>query len=102
MKNLKKAAKSDDVIKKIKVEQMMSPNGNYVANQLLIWTDSGVYFQSYNSIIAFKSGNNVSLDCKAWDFSQTTGKYRNIFLRETKKETEKNIKKGTYKLINLN
>lgn len=30
------------------------------------------------------------------------GKYRNIFLRETKKETEAKIKSGEYELVNLN
>jgi len=33
---------------------------------------------------------------------ESTGKYRNIFLNETKKETEKKIKDGTYVLTNLN
>ena len=32
----------------------------------------------------------------------TTSKYRNIFLEETKKDTEKKIESGEYILTNLN
>jgi hypothetical protein len=37
-----------------------------------------------------------------WDYSVTTGKYRNIFLEETKKETQKKIDQGIYILTDLN
>ena len=36
-----------------------------------------------------------------WDYSVTTSKYRNIFLNENKKETEKKIKSGEYVLTDL-
>lgn len=87
---------------KIKVEQMRGNNGP-VKNQFVIWFDDGVAFQSYSSVIAIKyfDGRTV-LDADKWDYSATTGRYRNIFLRETKKETEQNIKSGRYKLDNLN
>ena len=42
------------------------------------------------------------LDQNSWDYSVTTGKYRNQFLNETKKETEAKIKSGEYRLVNLN
>ena len=72
-------------------------------NQFLLYTDNGVYFQSYKSIIAFRDNDgNVSLDKNTWDYSQTTGKYRNRFLNETKSETESKIKSGTYTLTDLN
>ena len=45
---------------------------------------------------------NTYLDPTYWDYSKTTGKYRNIFLNEKKKETEANLKQGRYKFINLN
>ena len=41
------------------------------------------------------------LDEYYWDYSATTGKYRNIFLGESKQETEKKIKSKEYKLTNL-
>lgn len=87
---------------------MTSNNGNKIANQFIIEDDfNTVYFQSYNSMIAKKTWNDkgekrVFLDSDYWDYSVTTSKYRNIFLNETKKETEKKIKDGTYILTNLN
>ena len=89
---------------KAKVRQLISNNsGNPIANQFEIWTDKGKYFQSYNSTIVFidKKGK-VFLDEYYWDYSRTTGKYRNQFLGEYKKETEKKIKEGLYILSNLN
>jgi hypothetical protein len=75
-----------------------------VRNQFTVRTPEGLYFQSYQSIIAFKpnNGDKITLDKETWNYSVTTGKYRNQFLRETKKETEKKIKSGEYILANLN
>lgn len=87
----------------IKVENMTSAKGNKIANQFIIETDEGLIFQSYNTVIARKNfDGTISLDPHNWDYSVTTGKYRNIFLRETKKETERKIKEGVYKLEVLN
>lgn len=87
----------------VKVENMVSSNGNDIPNQFIIRTDEGTYFQSYTSIIVFRSKDRtVYLDADMWDYSVTTGKYRNFFLGETKKETEAKIKSGVYKLANLN
>jgi len=91
------------MIQKMKVYNMESPNGNKVANQFEIYTDEGKYFQSYRSIIAFKDNKGqVFLDDYYWDYSRTTGKYRNIFLDENRRATEEKIKSGEYKLKNLN
>jgi len=88
---------------KVKVENMQSSNGNDVPNQFKIFTDEGVYFQSYATVIAFKPfKGKIQLDVNAWDYSVTTGKYRNQFLRETKEETRKKIENGTYELVDLN
>ncbi len=84
------------------VSNMQSSNGNAVPNQFIIHTDNGVFFQSYNSIIVKKQNNTVYLDSKYYDYSKTTVKYRNMFLRETTKEVEKKIKDGIYTLVNLN
>ncbi len=82
---------------------MVSKNGNKVANQFIITINSvGTFFQSYYSIIAGKTPKGIILDKNTWDYSVTTGKYRNIFLGESKKETEKKIKSGEYKLVDLN
>jgi len=88
---------------KIKIENMISNRGYEVPNQFIIKTDKGTFFQSYNSIIVFKSKNGKTyLDKHYWDYSKTTGKYRNMFLGEDKKETLKKIKTGEYILKDLN
>lgn len=93
-----------ETINKVKVSNMESSNGNTVPNQFEIRTDDGIYFQSYGTIIAYKSfkDRKIYLDDGSWDYSTTTGRYRNIFLSETKKETEKKIASGEYVLDNLN
>lgn len=100
----------------MKVRNMTSPNGNKVANQFIIedatikhttpngteYPITGTMFQSYDSNIVFISNQHVLLDCNYWDYSVTTNKYRNIFLGETKKETEAKIDSGEYILTDLN
>ena len=85
----------------MKVENMDEKSGK-VANQFIIRDGGNTFFLSYNSIIVKISGGETYLDADKWDYSTTTGKYRNMFLGETKKDTEKKIKDGTYKLVNLN
>lgn len=99
----------------MKVQNMTSLRGNPVPNQFTVntpgpvnWmsglkTGSGEVFQSYRSVIVFREYNGkVYLDENYWDYSTTTGKYRNQFLGETRKETEKKIKSGEYILVDLN
>ena len=87
----------------MKVENMLSPNGNRVANQFLITDNNGdKYFQSYNSVIAKRSMGQIYHDVSFWDYSVTTGKYRNLFLGEGIAETRKKIESGEYRLTDLN
>lgn len=76
----------------------------HVQNQFLLTDDQGnTFFQSYASIIAKKERNGkITLDANKWDYSKTTGKYRNLFLGEDKKETQKKINEGVYTLADLN
>ena len=65
------------------------------------------WFQSYNVLIGKKkyvSGvlTDTYLDTIYWNYSKTTGKYRNNFLNEYIDETRSKIKSGEYKLKNLN
>jgi len=96
----------------MKVQNMTSAKGNKIANQFII-TDNKLhttYFQSYDSIIVMVEDNSfdkhgkdkIYLDRDTWDYSVTTGKYRNQFLGENKKETKKKIKSGEYILTDLN
>lgn len=98
------------IIRQVKVENMESPRGNKpVPNQFIITTEFGRYFQSYKSIIAYipnaqQQGNGckITLDKTYWDYSTTTGKYRNEFLGETIADTRKKIASGEYVLDDLN
>jgi len=91
----------------MKVENIESSKGNKIANQFVITDDKqNEYFQSYNSMIVKKDYESdqvkIYLDQKYWNYSNTTGKYRNIFLNETITETKKKIKSGEYILTDLN
>lgn len=87
----------------MKVENMLSPNGNEVPNQFMIWDDEGnVFFQSYSTIIAKDADGVITLDRKMWDYSRTTSKYRNMFVGQDKKNTQRLIKEGVIKLADLN
>ena len=44
----------------------------------------------------------IILDYNHWDYSTTTGKYRNIFLNENKSLTQKKINANIYSLVDLN
>ena len=79
-------------------------SGRPVANQNIIYDDFGnSFFQSYDTIIAkITNAGQTILDASYWDYSVTTGKYRNKFLNECIAETRKKIKKGLYKLADLN
>ena len=84
------------------VTNMVSNKGNKIANQFVIYTTEGSIFQSYNSTIVKIENGKTYLDINKWDYSKTTGKYRNIFLNENKKQTEQKIKSGEYILTDLN
>lgn len=85
-----------------KVAQFDGRNGT-VKNQFILTTNEGTYFQSYRSMIAFiPNKGKTKLDSTYWDYSKTTGKYRNQFLGESKAETEKKIQSGEYILTDLN
>lgn len=95
------------VLEKIKVYNCESPaTGREVANQFIIciYGKNGTkqVFQSYNSVIAVKENGKVYLDRNKWDYSVTTGRYRNQFLGESIAETRKKIADGTYTLCDLN
>lgn len=94
---------------------MRGHSGREVPNQFII-TDEGrgalgnfktrEVFQSYRSAIVerirWEDRIDITLDEHYWDYSTTTGKYRNLFLGEDKATTERKIKSGEYKLANLN
>ena len=94
----------------MKVRNMETNSGKAAANQFIISENiqggQRETFQSYSSTIATKvftaKGEQVTLDDYYWDYSVTTGKYRNQFLGEGIAETRKKIESGEYQLANLN
>lgn len=85
----------------MKIVKMTGRTGRPVNNQEIVFTPDATYFVSYGSVI-IKTVNGekrtVTLSREYWDYSTTTGKYRNQFLGETKAETLEKIKSGEYKI----
>ena len=88
-----------------KVRTFRTNSGGVVANQFSIITPKDKHiFQSYGTTIAVKNMNTgkITLDEACWDYSATTGKYRNKFLGEGIADTREKIKSGEYALKDLN
>jgi hypothetical protein len=85
------------------VSNMRSNKGTIISNQFIVETDTETIFQSYATIICIRTHEGkIILDESAWNYSKTTGKYRNIMLGENTEATRKKIKAGEYVLANLN
>ena len=90
-------------INNVKIKSMISSRGNEVPNQFKIETNEGVFFQSYESIVAvIRLNGEIELDKKYWDWSVTTSKYRNSFLDMKTKDIKKAISTGEIVLKDLN
>jgi len=87
-----------------KVENMRSPRSNKeVANQFIITLQNGIkIFQSYETIICVKADGEIYLDYNSWDYSNTTSRYRKIFLNESTQITRDKINQGQYACVHLN
>ena len=84
------------MIKNLKV-QNVNNNGREVPNQFLLFYEEEnktvKIFKSYKSmIVKWENGEIIEVG-KNWDYSRTTGKYRNILTGTTKKEFEKMLEK---------
>lgn len=69
----------------MKVKNMTSNNGNKVANQFIIIDEehNTITFQSYDSeIVRIDYHNETITIFPNYDYSITTGKYRNKFMRD--------------------
>ena len=68
---------------------------NIANNQFEVYTDEGVYFQSYDSVVAFKPNNSEEEKIRVgvdWDYSRTTMKYVGQFLGQNTAKTRRDIK----------
>jgi len=73
---------------------------NLAPNQTIVYFENGSLFQSYNSIIAVRlrtKAKETTYIGKDWEYSNTTGKYRNQYLGEDKKTTQSKIDSKEYK-----
>jgi len=68
----------------MRVENMTSPRtGRPVANQFIIDDCDKTVFQSYNStIVEIDWKHGIIVVFEDWDYSATTGKYRNKFMED--------------------
>ena len=82
-------------MKNLKIQNVYN-NGREVPNQFEIFYKENnkhyKIFQSYKSLILkWENGRLIEVG-KDWDYSRTTGKYRNIATRMDKKSFEKMLK----------
>lgn len=63
------------------IRQLINSNGNPAANQFVVATANGTYFQSYNSVVAKIDNRGNLILSTDWDYSNTTRKHLYIFLR---------------------
>lgn len=84
----------------IRVENITGRTGDAVKNQFILKYENGQVFQSYNSVIAVNIWDDDKYYIgRDWDYSTTTGKYRNIFFGFDKKELQKMFKNGRAVLV---
>ena len=82
-------------MKDLRVQNVYN-NGREVSNQFEIFYEENnkhyKIFQSYESMI-IKWENSIIIEVGGdWDYSRTTGLYRNILTKTTKKEFEKMLR----------
>ena len=64
----------------MKVKNMTSAKGNKISNQFIIESDNFTTFQSYEStIIVIDYSKHIIYVHPHYNYSKTTGKYRNLF-----------------------
>jgi hypothetical protein len=80
------------------ITQMINDKGNAAANQFVITTDKGQYFQSYRTLIAFKPRcGDTPVLTSSWCESATTTKHLKLFLgcSLSKAQIQSRIKAGS-------
>ena len=84
------------------ITKMPTKFGNPSKDQVVISNELGQSFVSYGTTIANRNSDGITLDENYWDYSATTGSYRNQFLEEGIAETRAKIASGEYRLADLN
>lgn len=88
----------------LKVRNFTNHRGNSIPNQYRIYTDTGVYFQSYESIICFreKITGLITIDPHWYKYNKTTSRYLHEFLGMTSQEIQNLINLDVIALKKLN
>ena len=84
--------------------QMLTSRGNPAKDQRIQTIQTSNYgeltqFYSYDTLIAETNNKGEVVLGSYWEFSATTGKYRNDFLGEGIAETRKKIDSGEYQMV---
>jgi hypothetical protein len=84
------------------IENIFTPRGNAALNQYILHTPEGIFFSSYDLLIAFQPiQGKIKLDINNWNISVTTTKYLKQFLGENLITIKKKIALGEYELADL-
>ena len=68
----------------------------FANNHMVINTEYGQYFQSYDSILAFKPNDGSTITVGGhWNYGATTKKHLCKWLNTTTKEIQQGIKEGS-------
>lgn len=75
----------------MKISNLVNERGNRVSNQFIIENENSIAFQSYNSMVcevrtASMGFEKVVVFGKDWDYSRTTMKHLNNFLKQNNLE----------------
>ena len=88
---------------KMNITKMPTKFGNASKDQVVVSNEFGERaFISYGTTIVISTPEGITLDENYWDYSVTTGNYRNQFLEEGIAETRAKIASGEYRLADLN
>lgn len=79
----------------MKVEQF------YNKNQFVIYGKYGIYFQSYESIVAEITEGGILRLGKDWNYSKTTLKHLCLFINDNLKNLNKYLYDAFYRLDNI-
>ena len=89
---------------KMRISHLFTRRGrNPAVNQVVVHVPAGDAFFSYGTFIAFSPArrdlNNPVVLGPDWNYSNTTGRYRNQFLGEGLADTRRKIGSGEYRLL---
>ena len=79
-----------------KIKKMGIKVSTFAPNQLVIRTEHGAIFQSYDSRVAFRPNDGSTITVGVhWDYSRTTMKYLGQWLGMNTPDIRKAIKEGS-------